>query len=243
MVRDRETDRFKGFCYVEFESQKDLIHALDFDGVLCEGKTLRVDIAEGRKNDNRGGGGGGQGGGDWGRGGGRGGRGRGGYEDRGKRKPNHIKTFLANRSINLISQEAVVVVVGTRIEEEEVDTTIGVAEGIEEDLMETVAITEIEAAAGVTIEVAVTVTETWTTEEATVDLTVAAEGTMIVAVVEGAITMIVVEVAAAILMTVVVEEAKAEAIRILAVDHGEIRIVNLQLKSSANPIQVKIQSS
>lgn len=133
-----------------------------------------------------------------------------------------------------------VVVVGTRIEEEEVDTTIGVAEGIEEDLMETVAITEIEAAAGVTIEVVVTVTETWTTEEATVDLTVAAEGTMIVAVVEGAITMIVVEVAAAILMIVVVEEAKAEAIRILAVDHGEIRIVNLQLKSSANPIQKKL---
>lgn len=82
MVRDRETDRFKGFCYVEFESQKDLVQALEYNGVLCEGKNLRVDIAEGRKSDNRGGDR--SGGGDWGRGGGRGGGGqrggRGGFE-------------------------------------------------------------------------------------------------------------------------------------------------------------------
>lgn len=79
MVRDKETDRFKGFCYVEFETQKDLILALDLDGVLCEGKTLRVDIAEGRRTDNRGGGD--RSGGDWSRGG-RGGQrgGRGGFE-------------------------------------------------------------------------------------------------------------------------------------------------------------------
>ena len=90
MVRDRETDRFKGFCYVEFETPKDLIQALELDGVICEGKTLRVDVAEGRKGDNRGGGGdrgggggGGGGGGDWNRGGGGGGGGGGGDWNRG----------------------------------------------------------------------------------------------------------------------------------------------------------------
>ena len=80
MVRDRETDRFKGFCYVEFETQNDLIRALELDSAICEGKTLRVDVAEGRKND-RGGdrsGGSNRGGDDWGRGRGGGGSGGGG---------------------------------------------------------------------------------------------------------------------------------------------------------------------
>jgi len=87
MVRDKETDRFKGFCYVEFDTPNDLIHALDYNGVLCEGKTLKVDVAERRKND-RGNDRGGGGGGDWGRnnrGGGRPGYdgGFGGRSDRG----------------------------------------------------------------------------------------------------------------------------------------------------------------
>ena len=49
MVRDRETDVFKGFCYVEFESVQDLEQALSANGADVEGRILRVDVAEDRR--------------------------------------------------------------------------------------------------------------------------------------------------------------------------------------------------
>jgi len=84
MVRDRETAKFKGYAYVEFEDIESLKAAIEMDGSPFEnGKTIRVDIAEQRR-DNRNQGGGGRGGGPGGppgRGGGPGGNMRG--NDRG----------------------------------------------------------------------------------------------------------------------------------------------------------------
>lgn len=74
--------RFKGFCYVEFEELADLEAALEMDGAVEVDKSvIKIDVAEGKRNDRGGGfdrrgrGGGGSGGGFRGRDGGRGGYG------------------------------------------------------------------------------------------------------------------------------------------------------------------------
>lgn len=103
LVKDKETDVFKGFCYVEFETIEDLQNAIEMNGnVEIDGTHVKIDVAEGKRNDrgggfdrNRGGRGGNQGGFRGGRPGGdhrfgagqnddfnRSGR-RGGYPDRG----------------------------------------------------------------------------------------------------------------------------------------------------------------
>ncbi|XP_034103717.1 eukaryotic translation initiation factor 4H isoform X2 [Drosophila sulfurigaster albostrigata] len=79
LVKDRETDQFKGFCYVEFETLDNLERALECDGRIKLddlSAPLRIDIADRRKNERPGGGGigggnGGGGGGGMGRDGGR----------------------------------------------------------------------------------------------------------------------------------------------------------------------------
>ncbi|KOC64164.1 Eukaryotic translation initiation factor 4H [Habropoda laboriosa] len=83
LVKDKETDRFKGFCYVEFEDCADLEAALEMDGTIeIDRSLIKIDVADGKRNDRGGGfdrrgrsGGGGIGGGFRGRDGGRGGYG------------------------------------------------------------------------------------------------------------------------------------------------------------------------
>ncbi|KAK9871956.1 hypothetical protein WA026_015203 [Henosepilachna vigintioctopunctata] len=56
LVKDKETDKFKGFCYVEFDTQEALVEAVSLNGVIdIEGTTIKIDVAEGKRNDRGGG--------------------------------------------------------------------------------------------------------------------------------------------------------------------------------------------
>ncbi|XP_061722503.1 eukaryotic translation initiation factor 4H-like [Cydia pomonella] len=56
LVMDKETDRFKGFCYVEFEYLDDLIKAIEMNGLLnVDGNYIKIDVAEEKRNDRGGG--------------------------------------------------------------------------------------------------------------------------------------------------------------------------------------------
>ena len=67
LVRDRETDQFKGTVYVEFKDEASLREALTFDGVVrpqcivtpspaqeVDGRSMRVDVATPRTGGGRG---------------------------------------------------------------------------------------------------------------------------------------------------------------------------------------------
>ncbi|CAH8523619.1 unnamed protein product [Dicrocoelium dendriticum] len=49
LVRDKETDAFKGFAYVDFDDEASLQAALMIDGSIIEGRQLRVNHAHDRR--------------------------------------------------------------------------------------------------------------------------------------------------------------------------------------------------
>ncbi|XP_018902418.1 eukaryotic translation initiation factor 4H isoform X2 [Bemisia tabaci] len=100
LVFDHDSSKFKGFCYVEFDDLESMEKALDMDGRIHidDAGPIRIDVAEGKRNNRDGGRGGGGGGGFRDRGP-RGGRdGRDGFNDGGPGGPGGPGGFGRNRS-------------------------------------------------------------------------------------------------------------------------------------------------
>ncbi|KRT81095.1 RNA binding protein, partial [Oryctes borbonicus] len=56
LVYDKETDEFKGFCYVEFDTLKDLESAVALDNkVAVDTRLVKIDVADGKRNERGGG--------------------------------------------------------------------------------------------------------------------------------------------------------------------------------------------
>ncbi|KAG8230654.1 hypothetical protein J437_LFUL010673, partial [Ladona fulva] len=55
LVRDKETDKFKGYCYVEFEDVESLKEAIALNGLIEINKDCRVKVALADKKNDRGG--------------------------------------------------------------------------------------------------------------------------------------------------------------------------------------------
>jgi RNA recognition motif-containing protein len=82
VVTDRESGRSRGFAFVTMATAQLASEAISrCDGVMLDGRALRVNEAEERRGGAGGGGGGGGGGGRGGGGGGRGGGGGGGFRE------------------------------------------------------------------------------------------------------------------------------------------------------------------
>lgn len=57
MIRDKETDKFRGFCYVEFSDEQAFEYALSLNGALYGDTPLRIDLAAPKSRDGGRGGG------------------------------------------------------------------------------------------------------------------------------------------------------------------------------------------